>query len=127
MSVTARSGSSSNGRLLQRLAVLHTLVGAAFFRRELGDIGREGVVGAVPYRGAEATAFWFLVPSPLLWILGRLLERAERTGDAAALRSASRGGLISALLAILCLPVSGFWVWLAISLRGLRDARRMES
>jgi hypothetical protein len=117
----------SNGRLLQLVAVAHAAVGAAFYREELQAIGRDGVAGAVPYRGPKATAFWFLVPSPLLWILGRLLSKAEDAGDAKALRSASRLGLASALLAVLCLPVSGFWAWVIISLRGLRDARRMAS
>jgi hypothetical protein len=67
------------------------------------------------------------VPSPLLWILGRLLNGAEQAGDHEALRNASRLGLASAVLAALCLPVSGFWGWVAISLRGLRDARRMQA
>ncbi|HEY1458265.1 MAG TPA: DUF6463 family protein [Solirubrobacteraceae bacterium] len=115
-----------NGRLLQLLALAHTAVGAVFFHEELRTIARDGVAGAVPYRGPKATAFWFLVPSPLLWILGRLLSRAEEVGDTQALQSASRAGLASALTAVLCLPVSGFWVWAAISLRGLRDARRMS-
>lgn len=109
------------------MALAHTAVGAVLFRDELQAIGRDGVAGAVPYRGPQATAFWFLVPSPLLWILGRLLSAAEQAGDQEALRSASRLGLASALLAALCLPISGFWAWVAISLRGLRDARRMPS
>lgn len=116
-----------NGRLLQLVALAHALVGAVFYRRELRTIGRDGIAGAVPNRGAKATAFWFLVPSPLLWILGHLLNRAEEEGDAEALRSASRLGLASALVAVLCLPISGFWAWVAISLRGLRDARQMRS
>ncbi len=114
-----------NGHLLQLLALAHTVVGAVFFRGELRAIARNGVAGAVPHRGPQATAFWFLVPSPLLWILGRLLVGAEEAGDAHALRNASRAGLASALVAVLCLPISGFWGWVAISLRGLRDARRM--
>ena len=116
-----------NGRLLQVVAIAHAIVGAVFYRGELGSIGRDGVAGAVPYRGPKATAFWFLVPSPLLWIMARLLNRAEEQGDAEAVRDASRLGLASSLLAVVCMPVSGFWAWLAISLRGLRDARRMGS
>jgi Family of unknown function (DUF6463) len=116
-----------NGHLLQLVALAHTAVGAVFYRDELRAIGRDGVAGAVPNRGPKATAFWFLVPSPLLWILGRLLHRAEDAGDVEAVRSASQIGLASALIAVICLPISGFWAWVAISLRGLRDARRMGS
>jgi hypothetical protein len=125
MSARRRALLPSNGRLLQAVAVAHAAVGAAFYREELRQIGQDRVAGAIPYRGPKATAFWFLVPSPLLWILGRLLHRAEAAGDAEALRAASRVGLASSILTVACLPVSGFWAWVAISLRGLRDARRM--
>lgn len=113
------------GRLLQLIACGHAGVGSAIYRKELREIGREGIVGAVPYRGPRATAFWFLVPSPLLWMLGRLLDRAEAAGDAEVMRSVSRFGVICAPIAIACVPLSGFWAWLAVSLRGLREARRM--
>jgi hypothetical protein len=125
MRLGRRSARISNGRLLQALAFGHVLVGVAVYRRELRQIAREGVVGAVPYKGSKATAFWFLAPSPLLWSEARLLQRAEQQGDRQALRGASRVGLASALIAATCVPVSGFWVWAAISLRGLRVARRM--
>ncbi len=115
-----------NGRLLQVVALAHTAVGAVFYRQELRQVAADGVVNSVPYRGPKATAFWFLVPSPLLWILGRLLSDAEEAADAEALRNASRVGLASSVLAVLCMPVSGFWAWIAISLRGLRDARQMR-
>lgn len=108
------------------VALAHTAVGAVFYREELRQVAADGVVGAVPYRGPKATAFWFLVPSPLLWILGRLLNDAENAHDADALRRTSQIGLASAVLATACLPISGFWAWVAISLRGLRDARRID-
>ncbi len=115
----------SNGRLLQALAVGHAVVGAVIYRRELTEIRRAGILASVPYKGPRATVFWFLFPSPLLWTLGRGLHEAEQAGDAEALRRTSGANALSAILALICLPVSGFWVWLAISLRGLRDARRM--
>jgi hypothetical protein len=123
----ARSRVPGSGRLLQLLALAHTAVGAVFYRAELRSIVREGVVAAVPNRGPKATAFWFLVPSPLVWIAGSLLSSAEAAGDEEALRTASRLGTISALVCIACMPVSGFWGWLIISLRGLRQARRMRA
>jgi hypothetical protein len=115
------------GRLLRWLAIAHAAVGTAFYRRELGSIARDGIVAAVPYRGPKATAFWFLVPSPLLWIAARLLSDAEESGDAEALRAVHRVGLASALICIVCMPISGFWGWLVLSLRGLRQAREMRS
>jgi uncharacterized protein DUF6463 len=116
-----------NGRLLQLVALAHAAVGSAFYREELRTIAGDGIAGAIPYRGPKATAFWFFLPSPLLWVLGGLMKRAEEAGDGQALREASRVSLASAIVAVICLPVSGFWAWLAISLRGLRDARRIGS
>jgi Family of unknown function (DUF6463) len=118
------SRSPSSGRLYQAVALGHAAVGAAIYRRELAAIGRDGILAGVPYKGSKATAFWFLIPSPLLWMTGRLLERAERAGDVASLRSACRLGVAIGLLGVLCMPFSGFWGLLAISLRGLREARR---
>jgi hypothetical protein len=115
------------GRLLQGLAFAHAAVGAAFYRSELRSIARDGVVAAVPNRGGKATAFWFLIPSPLVWIAGRLLSAAEEAGDVSAQRTAHHVGAASALAAIACMPVSGFWGWLIISLRGLRKLRGMSS
>lgn len=109
-----------DGVLLRLLAVAHALVGLAFYRRELRAIARSGVFAAVPYRGSRSTAFWFLVPSPLVWVIGRLVADAERAGDWPAVRAAHRVSLVSAALAVVCMPASGFWGWLAISARGLR-------
>jgi uncharacterized protein DUF6463 len=112
-----------NGRLLEIMALAHTVVGLAVYRRELAAIRRDGMVAGVPFRGPKSTAFWFLVPSPLVWISGRLLTRAEAASDSNAIRAAHRVGLVSASVAVVCMPVSGFWGWLAISVRGLWQLR----
>jgi Family of unknown function (DUF6463) len=111
------------GALLRLLALAHAAVGVAFYRRELGAIGRDGVLAGVPYRGPKATAFWFLVPSPLVWIIGGLVAEAEEANDWNAVRAAHRFSLASALVAVVLQPVSGFWGWLAISLRSAASAR----
>lgn len=116
-----------NGRLLQLVGAGHTLIGAAVYREELKAIGRDRVLAAVPYKGPKATAFWFMVPSALIWIIGGLVNRAERTGDAKALREAHGVSLVSSVLATACVPISGFWAWIAISLRGLHAASRLRA
>ncbi len=126
MRSAARTGVGS-GRALEWLAIAHAAVGGVLYRRELRAIVRDGVLAAVPYRGAKATAFWFLMPSPPVWMAGRLLRAAEAAGDARAMRAAHRVGAASALAAIACVPLSGFWGWLLISLSGIRRARRMSS
>jgi hypothetical protein len=112
-----------DGALLRLLAIGHALVGIALYRRELRSIRRDGVFAGVPYRGPKATAFWFLMPSPLIWVIGRLVGEAEEAGSWKALRTAHRISLVSAGVATVCMPVSGFWGWLAISARGLQRAR----
>lgn len=124
MEIGNRGDGPRPGRLLRWLALAHAAVGVAFYRAELRSIARGGVLSAVPYRGSKATAFWFLVPSSPVWIAGRLVEAAEEAGDREALRTAHRVGAVSALAAIVCMPVSGFWGWLVISLYGLRKTRR---
>ena len=111
------------GRLLRGLAFSHAAVGLAIYRRELRAIVGDGVANAVPYRGPKATAFWFLMPSPPIWLVGRLLSSAERAGDVEAVRAVNRVGAACAAVAVVCMPVSGFWGLLAISLRGLWHAR----
>jgi hypothetical protein len=124
MGIDDRRDIPHSGRLLQWLALAHTAVGVGLYRRELRLIGRDGVLAAVPNRGAKATAFWFLVPSPLVWIAGQLVSAAEEAGDQKALRKAHRVGAVSAAAAIVCMPFSGFWGWLIISLRGLQRVQR---
>lgn len=114
-----------NGLLLRLLALAHVAVGAVLYRKDLRSIARDGIAGGVPFHGPKATAFWFLVPSAAVWQAGSLLSRAEESGDAEAVRNASGIGLVSAAAAIVCMPLSGFWGWLAISARGLWQARKM--
>lgn len=114
------------GALLRGLAVLHALVGVVLYRRKLDSIRRDGIVAGVPYRGPKATVFWFLVASPLIWAIGQLITDAEAAGDWAALRRAHRLSFASAAVAIVLMPISGFWGWLVISARGVRRARAMS-
>jgi hypothetical protein len=102
MSARERADMPGSGRLLQGLALVHAAVGAVFYRKELGAIKRDGIVAGVPNRGPKSTAFWFLVPSPVVWIAGHLVGAAEEAGDERALRTAHRVGAISALTAIVC-------------------------
>ncbi len=116
-----------SGRLLQLTSIGHAAVGVALYREELRAIARERVVGAVPYKGSKATAFWFVMSAPSWWLVGHLVGAAEEAGDENALRVASRVALAIASVGVMCTPVSGFWGLLLISLRGRRQARRVCS
>lgn len=127
----AARGGTSWGRLLQGVAVAHATVGTIVHREALAGIVRGRVVNQVPEQGEAATAFWFLVAAPSLWMGGRLLRAAEEHGDLAAQRSAGR--LLTGVGAVgsAASPVSGFWavaalgaaVWRAGSRERLRSQR----
>jgi hypothetical protein len=121
--MTQRSHTIGDGALLRVLALAHAIVGVGIYHRELRSISGSRIFAGVPYRGPKATAFWFLVPSPLVWIIGRLISDAEHAERWGAVRAAHRISLISAAAAIVCMPISGFWGWLAISARGLGRSR----
>jgi hypothetical protein len=117
---------ASTGRILKLIAFGHTAVGAALYGDELRSIARDRGVGAVPYRGPKATAFWFLTPAPFLWTVGHLVGAVERAHDEKALRTSARVGFATAAIGVACMPISGWWLQLLVSLRDLREARELR-
>lgn len=104
---------STVGRALQVVAVGHAAVGVQQYRDVLADTARDvrgrgpgAVVGAVGDRGDRATAFWFLLAAPALWIVGRTVT----PGDRAA------GGVLTGLgvAGTVLMPASGFPVVAAL-------------
>ena len=83
-------------------------------RRPLGAVARDGFVGAVdPYLDRNVV-FWFLLASPLLWIVGRFALWLAAEGRRAP-AWLGRDLLIVALVGIVLMPVSGFWLILVPS------------
>ncbi len=120
-------GRWGSGRLLQLTAAGHAAVGIRLYRHELRSLARDGVVAAVPYRGPQATAFWFLMSAPTWWLVGRLLSACEEANDESAQRVARRVALATGAVGVTCTPVSGFWGLLLIALRGWHMAQRGHS
>ncbi len=115
------------GMLIQLAAIGHAAVGARLYREELRAIVNEGCLGAVPYRGSRATAFWFLMSAPAWWLIGRLVSAAEDGQEETVLRVARSTSLATATVGVICVPVSGFWALLLISLRSISRAPRIRS
>lgn len=114
----------SPGRWLQFLGMAHGVVGLIGYRRPLAQIARDRVVGSVPDLGDRATAFWFMVVAPTLWLGGRLLRSAESLGDPAAQRAAGTVLTGTGLLGAAAMPVSGFWGVAAVGIASLRRSSR---
>jgi len=99
------------GRLLQGIAVLHAALGLWSGRGPLAAIVRDGVLGAVDPFPDRRLAFWFLLASPVLWTLGRLIAWTSARGGPPGFLG--RELLVMAAVCCALMPVSGSWLLLA--------------
>ena len=97
------------GWLLMAVAALHAAFGLWIGRRALVAIARDGFVNAVAPHLDRSFAFWFLLASPFLWIVGRFAVwvASERRRPPVWL---GRSLLMLALAGAVLMPVSGFWL-----------------
>jgi hypothetical protein len=115
------------GWLLMAVAALHAGFGLWVGRRALLAMARDGFVNAVDPHLDRSLVFWFLLMSPLLWIVGRfaLWLGAEGRRPPAWL---GRSLLALALVCAVLMPMSGFWLilppatWLWLAARAPRSA-----
>ncbi len=107
------------GRLLKVTAVGHTLVGLVLFRGPLADIVGRGVLDAVGMDPDRQAAFWFLLFSPVCYALGQIVEG----GDRRILRIVGWNLVLLGIIGAAMIPVSGFWLLLAIGPLVLRAGR----
>ena len=114
------------GRLLIATAAAHALVGVASYRRPLKAIWNDGIVNAVMPNYDRRAAFWSLLFAPVLFGLGQITNRAVERGDARILRTVAWNFLGIGVLGALLMPISGFWILLALVLPLLRAASRAE-
>jgi hypothetical protein len=109
------------GRWLLGVAALHTLFGCVAFPQVLQQLWQHGVfnsVGADPLRGAVV---WFLLFAAPLALLAWVITPLERQAEAAPLlRQLGWGILLIALLGIVLMPLSGFWLMLPAAIALLR-------
>ena len=100
------------GWLLLGVAALHAACGVWIGRRALLAMAREGFVNAVVPHLDRMFVVWFLLMSPLLWIVGRValwLASESRRPPVWLGRSLVALALMGAVL----MPASGFWLILA--------------
>lgn len=113
----------SPGWWTQVIAVSHVAVGVVLYRRVYAEMGRIGVIASVPDHGARAEAFWFAVPAPLLFALGRIQRTAEANHDIPTQRTA--GIVLAAIGAAgsVVNPASPFWAVLGVGIAALTKTR----
>ena len=116
------------GRLLIGVGAGHLVVGAILFHAPLAAIFHDGFVNTVPL-GADfdrQAAFWFLFATPVTFLLGHLTNRAVARQDAPFVRVVGLNLLGMGIVGAAVMPVSGFWLLLALAPLFLREARRMN-
>jgi uncharacterized membrane protein len=114
-------------------ALGHALVGIAVFHEALAAIVRDGFVngvhpqllerGVVPYFDREA-AFWFILYTPILVLIGLVTRRALEVRDVVLLRFVGWTLLATGGVGAVAMPISGFWIVVALGWLVLRAARR---
>ncbi|MBU0746281.1 MAG: hypothetical protein KKB95_23265 [Gammaproteobacteria bacterium] len=94
------------------VAVVHTVFAVVVFQPQMREIVERGVfdsVGTDPMRGAVS---WFVLFGGLFALLGWAVMLVERQAALAPvpLRALGAGLLALALLGIVLMPASGFWL-----------------
>ncbi len=116
----------SIGPVLIATAVLHALVGVALFREPLAAILRDGYVNAVDPHVDRRLAFWFMIMSPICAGLGLITSHAVGLADARLLGILGWTMLLLGTVGALAMPVSGFWIFVVLSLPLLGGSMRRE-
>lgn len=100
------------GPWLMAVAALHTAFAAVVFAKPLGQIAAHGVWNGIDQDPVRRAAVWFVLFGAVLALLGGAVAGLERAGTPGqpALRPLGWGLLALALLGIVLMPASGFWL-----------------
>ena len=122
------------GPLMMVTAVGHALVGVVLFLEPLSAIAREGFINSIqpPMYSAEPhfdriAAFWFLLFSPVLFLLGQLINHAVANRDASSLDHIGWYLVGIGVVGAAILPVSGNWLLLPLGAIILKAAREIRT
>ena len=110
MSRSLRIPTAWAGHWMMAVAIVHTVVGAIVFADPLLDIARRGVFDSIERDPSRGVAFWFLMFGAVIAVLAPALTAIERRGEVRVLRATGVGMLLTALLGVVMIPASGFWL-----------------
>lgn len=108
------------GRWLIAVSALHTAVAVFAFHPVLLDIAKRGVFNTVGRDPMAGTAVWFTLFGAVLCIAGLAISALEQASPQALPRSLGWSLLALAVLGIVLMPASGFWLALPPALALLR-------
>lgn len=100
---------------LMALAVGHVFVGYMMYRGAIHALFRDGYVGAAAGHPDRLLAFWFVLFSATLLLLGHLILYATKIDDKALLSTLAIYVGAIGVAGALALPRSPFWVAVVIA------------
>jgi len=107
------------GRSVILIGLLHTIFGLIAFRSTFALLLREGIINTVNGQPDREMAFWFTFFGFSMIVFGALIDWCESKGI--KLPPAIGWGLLTiAIIGVLFMPVSGFWVVLIPSIGAIR-------
>jgi Family of unknown function (DUF6463) len=130
-----RGGASGvAGPLVKITAVGHAVVGVFLFSEPLSEMTREGFINSIrpPMYSVQphfdrAAAFWFLLFSPVLFLLGQIINHAVAHGDTRSLRLIGWYLIGIGAVGAAILPLSGNWLLLPLGAIILKAAHTVAA
>ncbi len=110
-----------SGYVLIALGLGHTIVGVVKYRLALVALFRDGYFDAATGHADRLLAFWFLLFSAMLFLLGQIMLYVAKTNDLYLLRLLCWYLAIIGVVGTAALPRSPFWIAIILAGLMLRD------
>lgn len=122
------------GPLMLVTAIGHAIVGVALFFEPLSGMAHDGFIHSIRPPGYidapdydRISAFWFLLFSPVLFLLGQLTKGAVNIHDTRSLRLIGSYLVGIGIVGAAILPVSGNWFLIPLGALALIAANEISS
>jgi hypothetical protein len=107
------------GRALMGIAAVHLAFGLVVFWAKLAEIAARGVFNSVGTDPEIGAVVWFVLFSAPFYLLGLLVDEMEKRGQQLP-KTLGWGLLAMAVLGVVLMPDSGFWLVLPVGFALLR-------